>query len=169
MLSIVVLTVLLVIVDHLTKFLATTYLAPLGSVTLIPGVMDLRYILNDGVAFGLFAGGNATIALLIVTGIVLVAFAAYLLVKRPPWGLERISLVLILAGGLGNFIDRLFNGAVVDFFATTFMDFPVFNVADCFVTIGVCLLVISVFREDFGAKKENVLLKKDESNEHDAI
>lgn len=164
MVSIVVLTILLVVLDHLTKFLATTYLAPLGSVTLIPGVMDLRYVLNDGVAFGLFAGGNATVLLLIVTGVVLVGFAAYLLIKRPAWGLERISLILILAGGLGNFLDRLLNGAVVDFFATTFMNFPVFNVADCYVTVGVCLLIVSVFREEFGAKKKTTLL---ESDSHD--
>ncbi|WP_367926019.1 signal peptidase II [uncultured Ruthenibacterium sp.] len=153
MFSIILVTILLVLVDHFTKFLATTYLAPLGSVTLIPGVMDLRYVLNDGVAFGMFAGGNATTILLIVTGVVIAAFAAYLFVKRPQKRLERISMILILSGGLGNFIDRLLNKAVVDFFATTFMDFPVFNVADCFVTIGVVLLIVSVFQDEMKEKK----------------
>ena len=95
--------------------MATTYLAPIGSVTLIPGIMDLRYVLNDGVAFGMFAGGDARVILLVVTGVVLVCFAAYLLIKRPSKYMERISLILILSGGLGNFIDRLLNGAVVDF------------------------------------------------------
>ena len=153
MFSVIVTTVLLVLLDHLTKFLATTYLATIGSVTLIPGIMDLRYVLNDGVAFGMFAGGDARVILLVVTGVVLVCFAAYLLIKRPSKYMERISLILILSGGLGNFIDRLLNGAVVDFFATTFIDFPVFNVADCFVTVGVVLLIFSVFREEAKAKK----------------
>lgn len=153
MFSVIVTTVLLVLLDHLTKFLATTYLAPIGSVTLIPGIMDLRYVLNDGVAFGMFAGGDARVILLVVTGVVLVCFTAYLLIKRPSKYMERISLILILSGGLGNFIDRLLNGAVVDFFATTFIDFPVFNVADCFVTVGVVLLIFSVFREEAKAKK----------------
>lgn len=152
-----IITALLIALDQFTKYLATTYLAPVGTAPLIPHVMELRYVLNDGVAFSMFSGGNRW-PLVVVTGIALAALLGYILWKKPARWVERASLALILAGGFGNWIDRLINGAVVDFFATTFMDFAVFNVADCFICIGAALLCIGVALDEYRlakAKKES--------------
>ena len=151
---------LCIVLDQATKYLATTYLAPAGTMPFIPGVMELRYVLNDGAAFSSFSG--ATTFLLIFTGVALAALTVYLFWKKPARRMECAALVLLIGGGLGNFIDRLRTGVVVDFFATTFMDFAVFNVADCFVCIGVGLLILSVFLEEWKAKKVRVQTSKDD-------
>ena len=78
----------------------------------------------------------------------------YLFWKKPAARLERAALVLIIAGGLGNFVDRALNGVVVDFFATTFMNFAVFNVADIFVCMGVGLMVLSLLLEEYRSRKK---------------
>ncbi|MEG0768658.1 MAG: signal peptidase II [Ruthenibacterium sp.] len=143
----------LVALDQLTKYLATVYLAPVGTMPFIPGVLELRFILNDGAAFSILAGNRWF--LIIFTGIALTALAIFLLWKKPKNRLAYFSLVLILAGGLGNLIDRILNGAVVDFFATTFMNFAVFNVADCFVCVGVAMLLIYVIADELKTSKAN--------------
>ena len=127
----------LIALDQITKYLATLYLAPVGVLPFIPGVMELRYVLNDGAAFSLLSGvEGGRVILLVFTGIALAA------------------LVLIIAGGLGNFVDRALNGVVVDFFATTFMNFAVFNVADIFVCMGVGLMVLSLLLEEYRSRKK---------------
>lgn len=92
--------------------------------------------------------------LIVVTGLALAALAVYFFWKKPSSWLERWVFILIFSGGLGNLIDRVLNGYVVDFFATTFMNFAVFNVADCFVCVGAALFVIAVLRQELNAKKE---------------
>ena len=87
-------------------------------------------------------------------GLALAALAVYFFWKKPSSWLERWVFILIFSGGLGNLIDRVLNGYVVDFFATTFMNFAVFNVADCFVCVGAALFVIAVLRQELNAKKE---------------
>lgn len=142
MLVTVLTTVFLVAVDQYTKYLATVHLAPVGTMPFIPGVLELRFVLNDGAAFSIFSGNRWF--LIVLTGIALAALAVYLFWKKPQNKFEYISLLLIFAGGLGNLIDRVRSGVVVDFFATTFMDFAVFNMADCFVCVGVALLFLHV-------------------------
>ncbi len=137
--------------DQLTKYLATVYLAPAGTLPFLPGVMELRFHLNDGAAFSSFSG--ARVFLIVFTGCALAALAAYLFWKKPESRLERAALAMLIGGGLGNFVDRVRTGEVVDFFATTFIDFAVFNVADCFVCVGVGLLVLSVFLEEAAKRK----------------
>lgn len=136
----------LVALDQVTKYLAVVYLAPVGTLPFLPGVMELRYVVNDGMAFSMLSGNRWF--LLIATGLVMAVLLGYLIWKKPESRLERAALVLVLAGGLGNFIDRLLHGYVVDFFATTFIDFAVFNVADCFVCVGVGLLLLAVLLEE---------------------
>lgn len=150
--STIIITILLIALDQVTKFLATTYLAPIGFTSFIPGILQLQYVLNDGMAFGLLGGKQ--LFLIIVTGIALVALTFYLLAKPPENKVERFAFILILAGGVGNLIDRIRLGYVVDFFATTFMDFAVFNVADCFVTIGVILFLVHMILEEIKLRKQ---------------
>lgn len=149
----------LIAVDQLTKYLATVYLAPVGSVPFIPYVMELRYVLNDGMAFSMLAGKRWL--LVGITGVVLLALAVYLAVHKPVTPAQKFeywSWVLVFAGGVGNLIDRARTGFVVDFFATTFVDFAVFNVADCFITIGIAFLILSLlysFRASRGSQNSD--------------
>lgn len=127
--------------DQLIKVCATTYLLPVGSRPLISGFIELRYVLNDGMAFSLLSGRRWL--LIGVTGVVLLAVAIALIVHKMP-RLERIVWMLVLGGGLGNLIDRVRTGVVVDYLNFQFIDFPVFNFADICVCTGVGLLVLSL-------------------------
>ncbi len=151
-----------VVLDQLTKYFAQLYLQPVGTMPFIPGIMELRFVLNDGAAFSSFAG--ARLFLILFTGIAIAAFAVYLFWKKPPKRLERTALVLLIGGGLGNLIDRVRAGVVVDFFATTFVDFAVFNVADCFVCVGAAMLILYVFLEE--RKKSGEPERKGSETEH---
>ncbi len=148
----VIIVVLLIAFDQFTKYLATQYLEPVGSMPFIPGVMELRYVLNDGAAFGFFAG--RTWLLIGFTGVALVALAIFAASRKNKTWLERVSYILIISGGVGNLIDRIVSGVVVDFFATTFINFAVFNVADCFVVVGTILLMLFVILDEMKMQKE---------------
>lgn len=139
---IVAVTAVLVGLDQLTKWLASVYLKPTPEgVTVIPELFDFQYITNEGAAWGLFDGEKWF--LIVLTTITIVALLIFLLSgKFRRFPLFNISASLIVAGGIGNLIDRIVQGAVVDFIKTTFMEFPIFNVADCYVVIGSVLLLI---------------------------
>ncbi len=140
---------ILIALDQATKYFATVYLAPVGSHPFIPGVMELRYVRNEGAAFSLLANAVWGRAFLIVaTGFALAALAVWFLRKKPVSWWERCTFILIFSGGFGNLIDRVLHGSVVDFFATTFIDFAVFNIADCFVCVGAALFALLVLRQE---------------------
>ena len=154
----------IVALDQLTKYLATTHLAPVGSMPFIPGIMELRYLLNDGMAFSLLSGGRWL--LIAVTSVAMAGMAWYAWHYRQEMSrLEYVSLLMIIGGGIGNLIDRVATGYVVDFFATTFIDFAVFNVADCFVTVGVFLLAAAILYGEFIAKKKALAQPEGEKSE----
>ena len=132
---------LAVVLDQVTKYLTVAYI-PLGeSISFLPGVLPLTYVQNDGAAFSSFQGRQGMFLLIFVvfTGIIL-----YEYFKKPMafTRFERWCIAAIYAGGLGNMIDRLRQGYVVDMIETVFMEFPVFNVADCFITCGCALLMV---------------------------
>ena len=138
---IVAVAAVLVGLDQLTKWLATVYLKDKLAYTVIPGVLDFEYVQNEGAAWGIFEGERWF--LVVLTSITIVALLVFVLMgKFRRFKLFNISATLIVAGGIGNLIDRLVQGYVVDFIKTTFMSFPVFNVADCFVVVGSVLLLI---------------------------
>ena len=141
--------VLLVAVDQLIKWWATEVLQPMGAMTLLPGVVELRYYLNDGMAFSMLSGRQGL--LIAVTSIVLIG-VLFMLVRRKMHPMERVAWTLILGGGVGNLIDRVLNGVVVDYVNVLFVDFAVFNFADMCITGGVILLMAWVLRDSF--KKE---------------
>ncbi len=154
----VIVAVLLVGLDQVTKYLALMQLKPVGSVTFVEGFMDFTFVENRGVAFGMFSGQKWFILLL--TGII-VAVMIYYFVRLPhsrQYQWVRGAIVLVLAGAVGNMIDRIFRGYVVDFFEFTFFDWPVFNVADIYVVVGVILLailILFVIKEEPKEKKED--------------
>lgn len=141
--------VLLVAVDQFIKWWATEVLQPMGAMTLLPGVVELRYYLNDGMAFSMLSGRQGL--LIAVTSIVLIG-VLFMLVRRKMHPMERVAWTLILGGGVGNLIDRVLNGVVVDYVNVLFVDFAVFNFADMCITGGVILLMAWVLRDSF--KKE---------------
>ena len=143
---------LLVILDQAIKLWATAVLAPVGAMPLIPGVVELRYYLNDGAAFSSFSGQQ--LFLIVFTSVAMVAIAAYLLIKRPARKLEYWAWVLVLAGVIGNWIDRVFNHQVVDYINFLFIRFAIFNLADVLVCTGIGLLVLNLILEELAAKKK---------------
>ena len=132
-------------------------LKPIHNMTLVEGFMDLTFVENRGVAFGMFSGQRWFILLL--TGVIAVGLIWFYMTmpKKKEYFPLRVSLVLVLSGAIGNIIDRLFRGYVVDFFEFTFFEWPVFNVADIYVVVGVILLALMVM---FVVKDEDLELKK---------
>lgn len=147
----IILAVILFIIDQATKYIALTKLKPLGSVTFIDGFMDFTFVENRGAAFGIL-NGRVWLLLVIAAVICIVIIAAMLKMpntKEYKW--LKWSLMLILAGAIGNVADRLFRGYVVDFFEFTFIKWPVFNMADIYVVIGtvvMAVLVLFVIKDD---------------------
>ena len=137
-----ILAVLLVVIDQAVKFAVRANIGLGQSVPFIPYVLDLAYVRNTGAAFSILQSHTW---LLTLTSAAVVLIMCWLIIKgffRNALG--RWAAVLVLAGGMGNLIDRAVFGFVTDMFKTVFMDFPIFNVADCCVTVGVPLLLAYV-------------------------
>lgn len=147
-----ILAVVLILIDQLTKILTRAYIDLGESITFIPHVLDLTYIKNTGAAFSILEEHTW---LLTVFSAIIVLVIAWLVIKKffTNW-LGMLSATLIMAGGVGNLIDRAVFRYVTDMIKTTFMDFPVFNFADCCITVGVVLLVIYVLFFCKDEKKE---------------
>ena len=137
------LVVLLVVIDQVVKFLVRANIPLGGHVPFIPHILDLTYVQNTGAAFSIL---NEHTWLLTLASILVVALMAAALWKKAlthPGGV--VPAVMVIAGGVGNLIDRIAFGYVTDMFNTLFMDFAVFNVADICITVGGVLLLIYVF------------------------
>ena len=131
----------IVAADQFTKYLTVANIALYADIPFIPGLLQLTYVQNTGAAFSSFEGQQWLFALIfaLFTGMIIweffknsMGFTAF----------ERWCIAAIYGGGLGNMIDRVRLGYVVDMIETTFMEFPVFNVADCFITCGCILMMI---------------------------
>ena len=135
---------LIVAADQVTKYLVLFNIPLHGHVDFIPGFLGLTYVQNTGAAFSSFEGQQWLFA------VVFIVFTALVLVEyfkkpMPFTKFERVLIAAIYGGGVGNMIDRFRLGYVVDMIQTEFMDFPVFNVADCFITGGCILLILHLF------------------------
>ena len=140
----------IVAADQFTKFLTVANIALHEDVPFLPGLLQLTYVRNTGAAFSSFEGQQWLFALIfaLFTGLVLREFF------KKTMGFTTFEwwcIAAIYGGGLGNMIDRIRMGYVVDMIETTFMEFPVFNVADCFITYGCILMMIHLvlFNKDF--------------------
>ena len=144
--------VLLTLLDQITKVTAVNKLSQKPYV-LIDGVFEFHYIQNYGSAWGMLSG--KTVLLIVVTLIVmtLIGYAFIRTPKNKKYFLLAVCEVVLLAGALGNFIERITLGYVRDFLYFSLIDFPIFNVADCYVVVSAiiaCILVIFVYKdEDF--------------------
>ena len=152
-----------IILDQFTKNLAVTHLKGQESIVLWEGVFELHYLENRGAAFGILQEKQALF--LILTTVVVLLITYFYLFRLPN---ERrflwlnISAILFFAGAIGNYIDRLMQGYVVDFFYFRLIDFPIFNMADIYVTVAAVLLLVlgffyyneSDFERIFSSKKK---------------
>lgn len=145
----------LIAADQLVKLAVVGSMELNQSVVAIKGVLNWTYILNDGASWGIFGGKTAF--LVIVTGIVMAVLAYVLFSKKFKHWTGNAALMLVLAGGVGNMIDRLFNdGHVVDFIdidplIEPLFTFPKFNIADMCVTVGgalLCVFILFFFEKD---------------------
>ena len=140
----------IVAVDQWSKWLVLEQIPLYGYVEAIPGLFHLTYVQNTGAAFSAFRGAQWLFALIFV---VLTVAIVYEYFKKPlPFTtLERWLIAAIYGGGVGNMIDRVRFGYVVDMIEVDFMRFAVFNVADCFITCGCILLILHLafFNKEF--------------------
>ena len=129
------------VADQITKWLVVKNIPLYGQVDAIPGLFHFTYVQNTGAAFSSFQGMQWLFALVFLAFTVAIIWEFSK--KRLPFtDFERWLMVAVYAGGLGNMIDRVRLGYVVDMIAVDFMNFAVFNVADCFITCGCILLLV---------------------------
>ena len=136
---------LMVAVDQISKYFAVIKLKGRENAVWIKNVFELEYVENDGAAFSSFSGKQG---FLLVVTIAVMLFVIFEFVKIPDgkrFAWLRIDFLMIIAGALGNMIDRVRQGYVVDFFYFVPINFPRFNVADIYVTLAMPLLIILLF------------------------
>jgi signal peptidase II len=136
--------ILLLGIDQLTKYLAVVHLAPIGEFVLIDGVFSLLYHENTGMAFGLFQGGRWVFVALTVVSMGFFVYFYTSLPRTRYHNIMRFFLLMLIGGALGNFVDRLIQGYVVDFFYFSLINFPIFNMADVFLVVSVISLAIMI-------------------------
>ncbi len=160
----IILIAVLVILDQVTKALAITHLMNKPDFVLIPGVLQLHYLQNTGAAFSMLEGKQSLFA--IATPIFLIVLI-YILIRMPRikrYVVLDYIIVFLIAGAIGNYIDRISNNYVVDFIYFSLINFPVFNVADCYVTVSVAVLLLVILfyykDEELEEIKQSLLFKK---------
>ncbi len=156
----IILTIILIVIDQITKYIAVLKLKDQDSFKIIKDVFEFEYVENPGAAWGMLIGQRTFFIILTVILIpILILFVLYLerLIFKSKAGMFtdiksekficklnvlQYIVVFLISGALGNFIDRLINAYVVDFISFKLIDFPVFNVADCYVTVSTAVLII---------------------------
>lgn len=139
--------------DQVIKLFVERFLAPVGTAEFINGFIGWNYVRNTGAAFGSFS--DNTVLLSVVTGAVLMAGIVLIAMKKVKSKFCLVCAVMIISGGLGNLIDRVLKGYVVDFIDLQFMDFAVFNFADILVTVGAFALMFYVIADIFRDRKKS--------------
>lgn len=157
----IVLMAVLVLIDQITKKLAIKHLKDKPDINLINGVFELKYLENRGAAFGMMQNQKV---LFIIMAAIMLFVVMYILIKLPDSKRHiplEICMIMIGAGAIGNLVDRCINTYVVDFFYFVLINFPIFNVADIYVTVSCAILIIVVL---FVYKEEDLAflrIKKD--------
>ena len=134
-----------ILLDRLTKLWAAGPLKAVGSMDFIPGIMEFHYVENRGAAFGIFQNQRWFFVIMTVVILVVVSWFYGRTPVEKRYLPLRICMIVLTAGAIGNFIDRLIRGYVVDFFYFSLIDFPIFNVADIYVTVTFIVLVLLIF------------------------
>lgn len=140
MLVMILLIIAFIYLDQLSKYLAVIYLKGGESFPIIKNVLHLTYVENEGAAFGMLKDHRWIF--MIISSVAIIGLFVYLVKNHKASRLQNVALTMIIAGGIGNMIDRVVLGYVVDFIDFTLINFAIFNVADSFVCVGVGLLII---------------------------
>lgn len=149
-----------IMIDQIVKLLIRTKMKINTSIPIIPDIFNLTYTENKGAAFSILQN---TQILLIIVGLVFLYLLDYYIKKEKKFSkLSIISLGLIIGGIVGNLVDRILLHAVVDYLDFTLINFPVFNIADSCITIGVILFIISTIKEEVEEKKKVPEIKVEE-------
>ena len=136
---------IIIALDQISKYWVVNNIGLTDSFVVIPKEIDFVYVKNTGAAFSFLSDTTYGIILLSCISVIFcVGVIWFMIKKKPQHKLLTISLALMLSGAIGNVIDRIFRGYVVDFIETTFIKFPVFNIADIAITIGAALVIIYV-------------------------
>ncbi len=155
---------ILVAIDFALKKWAAAYLYGNGTITLIDGLLALTYVENRGAAFGMLSGRQNLLILLSVAIIILLEY--YLIKEKPKNKLTQLTIALVVAGGVGNLIDRALQGFVIDYIdINQLFTFPMFNFADICVTVGEALLIFLIFYGEYKEKKAKSLSKAPDEND----
>ncbi len=134
----------LIFIDQISKSLAVNNLKDKPSIELIKGVFELHYLENRGAAFGMLQNQKYLFLVIAVVMVLLILFLLYKLPEDKKYIAFRIGLIMIAAGAVGNMIDRVVTTYVVDFFYFVLINFPIFNVADIYVSVACVLIIILV-------------------------
>ncbi len=140
-----------IILDQLTKYFTHTFMELGESIPIIKDVIHITYVQNTGAAFGMMK--DSRWLFMIVSTVMIVALSLYLFLGHAENKLYGVSLAMIISGGIGNMIDRIALGYVVDFIDFTLIDFAVFNGADSFVCVGAGLLILALITEILNESK----------------
>lgn len=140
----VLLCIVLIAFDQMTKMLTVSVLKA-HDLTLIPNVLTLTYVENRGAAFGIFENQKFFFFLITAVMVAVFVYCYVRLLNQKSYRMLRILCVTYTAGALGNLIDRIFRGYVVDMIYFMPINFPVFNVADCYITVSTVVLLFALF------------------------
>ena len=147
--SYLLLSAVLVGVDQLLKWLVTLSMQPFESNVLLPGILRITYVQNTGAAFSLLEG--STVLLAVLTGIALIVAIFLMLSGRIEKTSYLIPVSMLIGGGIGNLLDRIARGYVIDYIDVSFWpfdSFAIFNFADCLVVIGTILLLVFLLKDE---------------------
>ena len=148
-----IISILIIIADQLVKYFVASGMSVGDTAFSVLNLFDITYVQNQGAAFSILSGKLSALSLISV--VFCVGVVVYWIKKKPSHPLLCTALTMMFAGAFGNAIDRIFRGFVVDYIQTTFITFPVFNIADIGITVGAALLVLYVIlfdKEDKNAK-----------------
>ena len=138
----IILTIVFLIIDIVSKFIVSNLMNVYDSIVIVKNFFYISYVKNTGAAWSIFSDKTWFVILisLVIIGIIIV----YIIKNKPKSVLEKIGYSMVLGGAFGNFIDRIVNGYVIDFldFYIFGYDYPIFNLADVFIVVGVILLLI---------------------------
>lgn len=155
MVTTIIISIILLCIDQISKLLVVNLLTKTDSITIIKNFFYLTYINNDGAAFSILVGKR--IFLILIAVLVIVMLIRYIKKNNIQNKLELVSISLIIGGSLGNLMDRVIRGYVIDFldFKIFNYNFPIFNLADTFIVIGVFLLSLKEIRKENNLDSRN--------------
>lgn len=154
-----ILTIIFIIIDQIVKFMCLQNLKPIGSIQIIKNFFYLTYVENRGAAFGMLAGARWIFILIAFVATIFCIYYYNKIPKNKFFNISRVALIFIISGAIGNMIDRMFRGYVIDMFHFIFWgkDFAVFNVADIFVCLGTFLIGVAIiFSEEPKKEKSSI-------------